>query len=170
MSDPRDSVKVLVTERVSLPRATVRALLDAITAAFRSEHRVVSLVYRRGDPLVVERMVPSSEVQDLPDLMTPFQLVRQYADVEEISGGDPLSVVATACQRISDKKATVSSLVCGSRREVQKWAEPYRLEDIFRLPLLEDPESPEGMLLICGSQTGDAMVDVDTAFFVQMEE
>jgi len=170
MSDPMDSVKVLVSERVALPRATVPDLLDAVTTSFKSRHRVVTLIYRRGDPLVVERLVPADEVRDSPEFMTPFQIVRQYADLEELFGEDPLSAVAAACQKLSDKKAPATFFVCSSKSEVQKWAEPFRLDDVFRLPLLVDPEAPDGMLIICGSQSGTGMADIDTAFFVQMEE
>jgi len=167
--------RVLVTETREISPTTVRGLLETIQGVVR-EQRVEKLLYVRGEPLVVERYVPTPDVQDMADddaFLTAFQAVRQHADLEiQPLHADPLSALARAVQSLTSRRYKLTMFICSSRDAVRSWlGNDLRIEDIWQVPLVEDFEATGGGVFVCGSASGSSMIrDIEAAVFCRMEE
>lgn len=165
--------KILRAQVVPLVRNTPGGLIETIRKVFDAEGRVQRMEYIRGEPLRVERLM-NKEVDISEDLLTPFQMVRQHADitVQEVPApGKGFITVLRALKKISEAKMLPTFLLCRQLEEVNHWVFPkgeFTVEASFRLPIYEDPETPTGAFFVCGSSVGPLLADVEFAVLCRM--
>ena len=164
-------VKVLVSEKVPLPQATLNGLLEAIRQAFQGEFRVVGLLYRRGEDLVVERQVPATSTKDQPTFKGPYECIRQYAQIRLFEDGtlSPTDRLCRAAMILHDKKMPVTGIVTRSPVRLANWLGGVKAEQVLRVPIFEDPDAPDNRVFICGALNGPAISDVEYAVVCRME-
>ena len=162
--------KVLVSETLTIPRPTIQALLEVIKSAFRGEYGVSRLQYTKGEPLVVERVVPTSQTGADSPFITPYQMVRQHSEIEILEPLDtPIEAVCKAMELLAEEGHSPTYLVTLQRVAVRKWFRAGRIDHLLRLPFAEDEECPEGLLFICGSKSGPLMSQIEYAVACRME-
>lgn len=164
--------RIVVSESIELSRQSVQGLLEAITTAYRSaKSKPVRLFYEKGEKLVVERLMPESSLNKDNPFLTAYQMVRQHAEVEIIEKDlDAMATVCAAATALAEKDITATMLVSGTRDSVDKWFTYGKIDAIFRLPFLEDPDCPEGFLFFCGSQSGKMVGQIEYAVACRMED
>jgi hypothetical protein len=171
---PDIETKVPVTETVPLIGTTFSSLLEQMRTVFAGTHRVSRFVYARGEPLRIERMVPQSVADAGKDaFVTPWQYARQHSRIliEYGDGQTPLHTLCAAITRCRDEKAPARFLLCRQASRAGKWVfgnDPFSLATVFSLPVLEDPETPDGCLIVCGSATGDMISDTELSVVCEM--
>jgi len=162
--------RVLVSERVAIPRPTIQGLFEAIRTAFSMDHGVSRLQYTKGEPLIVERIIPASSVPKDSSFVTPYQMVRQHAEIEILEPTEtPIEAVCKAMDLLAEEGYSPTYLVTLQRREVRQWFQAGRIDLLLRLPFAEDGECPEGLLFVCGSQSGPLMGQIEYAVACRME-
>ena len=165
--------RVLVTEAIPIPRPTIQALLEVLRDAFRGPFKVEKLRYIRGDEtVIVERLIPEDREEQPDDgFLTAYQMVKQHADLEVQEPTDaPLEAVAKAIQSLTSRRLKLTMFVVENRDLVREWiGRDFRIEDIWQVPLVEDPDAHDQGLFVCGSRTGDMVQDIEAAVFCRME-
>ena len=163
--------RIVVSETHELTRQSVQGLCEAILGAYRaSKNKPVRLFFEKGESLVVERLVPESEAQKDSAFLTPYQMVRQHADIEILEMEDSaVSSVCAAASLLAEKGFTATLLVAGTRKAVDAWFPHGKIDAILRLPFLEDPDCPDGVLVFCGSQAGNMLSQIEYAIVCRME-
>jgi hypothetical protein len=166
--------RVLVTEVVHIPRPTVQGLIEAFRDVFRSPFRVERMRYTRGDEgLVVERLIPEDQVASRADsaFLSAYQMVKQHADMEvQEPVAAPVEAIARAVQSLSSRNIKLTMFVVESREAARAWVgKDLRIEDIWQVPLVEDPDALERGLFVCGSRSGNMVQDIESAVFCRME-
>lgn len=160
---------VPVSEERPIPRSTVPGLLEAFRDAFASPLRVERLVYERGRPtFVVERLVPEDQVdaeETETEYLTAYQMVRQHGEIEvQEPIDDPLEAIARAVQSLTTRGFKLTMFVCESRDMVRAWLRrDLRVEDIWQVPLVEDPDAHDAGVFVVGSKSGSLIRDVEAA-------
>lgn len=168
--------KVQVTETVPLAGTNFASLLDQIRTIFSGTHRVTRFVYMRGEPLRVERMVPQSVADAGRDsFVTPWQYARQHSRImiEDGDSNTPIHLLCTAITRCREEKSPARFILCRQASRANKWVfshEPFSISTVFSLPVLEDPETPDGCLIVCGSSTGDMVSDTELSVVCRMRD
>lgn len=132
------------------------------------------MVYVRGEEhLQVERMVPEDRMPEGDDdqFLTAYQMVKQHADLEVQEPVDaPLEAVARAVQSLTSRKYHLTMFVVENREAIRAWlGRDLRIEDIWQVPLVEDPDAHERGLFVCGARTGTMVRDIEAAVFCRME-
>lgn len=178
--DPLQPKKlVLQSERHEIPRSTVDGLLEAFRAAFRGTARVERLYYERGKPsFVVERLVLEDAIETAQAsdeaFLTPFEMIRQHSALETPDPEpDALVAVAKAVRTLSERHMDLTMFVCYSRQEVYSWfcrgrQDLFRPEDIWQVPLVEDPDAAETGLFVVGSSQGPLVGNIEMAVLCRM--
>lgn len=117
--------------------------------------------------------MPQPEVGADPDqFLTAFQMVRQHAEIEEVeASGDLLRDVAQAVQRLTTQGVKLSMFVCEAKHFVREAStdKHLRIEDVWQVPLHEDPEARGVGLLVVGSQSGPYICDIEVAVKCPLE-
>lgn len=165
--------KVLTTEKVPIPRTTVEGLLEAVRDAFSLRgSRVERLRYERGrQELEVERWVASDrEPPKDSEFLTPYSMIVQHAQVDiQEPGLEPLVSMARAVQQLTSERYKLSMIVCESKEVVRRWlGRDLRPEDIWQVPLLEDPDMHENGVFVVGSSRGLFIQDIEAAVFCRI--
>jgi hypothetical protein len=164
--------RVLVTEVIPIPRPTVQGLLEVFRDAFRGPFKVERLRYSRGDAgVVVERLMPVEEGDPSSEFLTAYQMVKQHADLEIQEPADsPLESIAKAIQSLTSRRLKFTMFVAESRHAVRAWTgRDLRIEDIWQIPVVEDPEAHDRGIFVCGSSSGTMVQDIEAAVFCRME-
>ena len=131
--------------------------------------------YVRGDgSLVIERLVPEdrmAEEGEEDQFLSAYQMIKQHADLEVQEPVDaPLEAVARAVQSLTSRKYRLVMFVVENRDVIRSWlGKDFRIEDIWQVPLVEDPDAHEPGFFVCGSRTGTLVRDIETAVFCRME-
>lgn len=164
-----------MTEERRIPKSTVPVLLETFREAFGSPFKVERLVYERGRPaFTVERLVPEDSLttQDVgSEFLTAYQMVRQHSDLEiQEPVEDGLEAVARAVQSLTARGFKLTMFVCESREVVREWMRrDLRLEDIWQVPLVEDPEARDSGVFVVGSKSGTLIREIEAAVFCRNE-
>jgi hypothetical protein len=163
---------VLVAETVPIPRQTVSGLIETLQAVFssRSAGKPVRVLYNKGEDLLVERMVLASDLPDNP-FLTPYEMIRQHSELEILEmGGGPVVGSCKAAQRIGEEGYELKNIVCHNVREVESWfSSELQIRHVFRVPIHEDPDCPEGCIFFCGSRVSEMIRDIEYAVLCRME-
>lgn len=163
---------VVVSQKVPLKEKSLSALTEALRSIFRT-WKVSKVLYVVGEPLTVEHQVAQKEAPEDsdPPIVTPFQQIRGHAAVSilEATNG-PLDTVCSAVQALIDDRVTPTHMVVRNRDEFLKWSgRRIRFHDILQLPLLEDVDTSENRLFVCGSKSGEMIQDIEYAICIRME-
>lgn len=163
--------RVVISESVELPRQSVQALVETIDSVFRaSKNRPIRILYEKGEPLIVERLVPESALKTDNEFLTAWQMIRQHAVVEILEGLDsPMAVVCRAATSLAEKGYTAMMLVASNRGDVDEWFSLGKIDAVFRLPFVEDPDCPDRCLIFCGSQAGTMIGNIEYAVVCRMD-
>ena len=166
--------RILVSEVIPILRPTVQGLLETFQDVFRGPFKVERLRYVRGEEgVVVERLVPEDRdgVPENESFVTAYQMVKQHADLEVQEPVDtPIEAVAKAVQSLTSRRLKLTMFIAESRGVVREWTgNDLRIEDIWQVPLIEDPDAHDLGLFVCGSRTGDMVQDIEAAVFCRME-
>lgn len=174
---PEIEAKVPVTETIPLLGTNLSSLLDQLKSIFSGTYRVSRFVYSRGEPLRVERLVPVSVAHASRDqFATPFQFARQHSRLELQERDDfdtALSMVFRAITRCRDEKSPARFLVCRQESRTNHWVfgeAKFTLSTVFGLTVYEDPDTPEGCLVVCGSSAGDLISDTEFSVVCRLKE
>lgn len=174
---PEIEAKVSVTEVVPLTGTTLSSLLEQLKTIFAGTYRVSRFVYARGESLKVERLMPVSVAQSTRDqFVTPFQFARQHSRIELQENGDfdpPLTTLFRAITRCRDEKAPARFLVCRQETKANHWVfgeDKFALSTILGLTVYDDPDTPEGCLVVCGSGSGDLISDTEFSVVCRLQE
>ena len=167
---------VPTTEERAIPRNNVGALIEAFRDSFAGPHKVERLVYVRGKPtFTVERLVPADSLPeaeaDGSDFLTPFQMIRQHADLEiQEPIGAPLEAIGRAVQSLTSRGLKLTMFVCESKDIVRSWlGRDLRIEDIWQVPLHEDPDAHEAGVFVVGSKEGALIRDIEAAILCRVD-
>lgn len=159
--------RVLRSEEIEIATTTLRGLLDAVRTAFNNPLRVERLNYTRGNPrLIVERLVPEGTEQNRDDpFLTPYQMVRQHADVRVVDLSDEgLTTLSRAVQLLSVENYRLTMFVCSNRDFVSRWlGHGLRPDQVWQVPLIEDPDIEFDGILAIGSTRGNLIRDIEAA-------
>jgi len=162
--------RITVSESVEVPRPSVQSLLEVIKQLFASPNKPIRFLYIKGEPLVVEKGVPESKLDEDNPFITAFQMVRQHAEVQIIEAEvKPLEQVCRAAIQLSEREYSPTMFVVSNREALDKWFTFGRAEHLFRIPVIEDPECPDDFLIMCGSQSGRMLSQIEYAVFCRME-
>lgn len=162
--------RVPVTEKVPLPRQTVPALIEAIEGIFRQKEKPTRILYEKGGPLIVEKLVAESAVPEDAEFITGYQMVRQFADTEILEAGNPLEMLCQAAMRFAETDHEPSILLTRTKSKVEKWFPVGKVDKILRVPLVEDSDCPEGYLVFAGGRPGETMLSqIEYAIFCKLE-
>jgi hypothetical protein len=164
--------RVVVSEEIPLPRETVQGLCEVIRSAFKGPDKPVRILYTKGEALVVERTVTEKKAKAEDQFLTPWEMVRQHADVEirEVAE-DPLRMMCQATTSLVDKGFVPTMLVASNRAEVDSWfGADVKLDAVLRLPFLEDADCPPHSILFCGSKTGEMVQHIEHAVLCRMRD
>jgi len=159
-----------------MPQGTVGALLDSIQTLFSSKKRttrVEQLRYVRGEPLVVEKsvlIIPVEEVTQDPELLSPFQSIRNRALVEDMGEVErhPLRLVMEALDNLRAEKLHPTLFVTQYASDVVQWSGHRDLAHTLGMGMYEDLLCPENSLFVAGSSSGDMTWDVEKAIMIRM--
>jgi hypothetical protein len=162
--------KVVATEVIKLPRTTVQGLCEAIQIAFQGNNKPSRILYTKGEGLIVERMIPQSEADEASEFVTPWEMIRQHAEVEvQESQETALRAICVAASKLADQGFAASMLVTSSKDEVHSWfGNNGRVDKVLRIPIIEDPDCPEKCVVICGSNTGEMVQHIEYAVICRM--
>jgi len=162
--------RIAVSETVEIPRASVQSLLEVFKQLFTGPDKPVRLLYAKGEPLVVEKAVPESVLEEDNHYITAFQMVRQHAEVKIIEAEvTPLEQLCRAAIILSEREHDPTMLVVNNREALDKWFVFGNPSHLFRIPVVEDPECREEFVIMCGSQSGRMMSQIEYAVFCRME-
>lgn len=161
--------RVAVSESVPLNRPTVQALCEAITSLFRGRDKPIRILYTKGEGLLVEKMVPESLVPAESTFLTPYQMVRQHAEVEILESLPPAQMLCRAAMALADKGHAPTLILSRDRDVVDRWFPEGRIDTILRLPFFEDLDCPEGYVVLAGSQTGEMLGQIEYAVMCKLE-
>ena len=178
--DAAQTPRVLTSEVYEIPKnasgkTTIHELVASMRVVFAADRpRVERMLYERGRPLLVERFGPprsdgaGEETPDVLDaFLTPYQMVRQHADLDvQEDAFFPLEALARAAQSLAERDCTPSMLVCRRGSDVRTWTKALaglRVEDIWQIPLIEDPEVDPERVYLAGSASGRKMIRDITA-------
>lgn len=166
---------VTVTEERPILRSTVQGLIEAFQDAFQGPTKVEKLVYERGKPtFTVERIVPEAALggDDMAQFLTPFQMIRQHAELEiQEPQGSMLEAISRAVQAITTRGAKLTMFVCETREMTRVClGRDLRVEDIWQVPLLEDPDAHEAGIFVIGSKSGPLLRDIEVAILCRAPE
>jgi hypothetical protein len=169
--------KVSVTESVPLQGTTLSALLEQLRQVFAGTHKVTRFVYTRGEPLKVERLVPLSVADGARDsFSTPFQFARQHSRIQLQERDDYDSSLHTLLRAISkcrEERCPARFLVCRQESRANQWVfeeQPFSLSAALSLPVYEDPDTPEGCIVVCGSSAGDLISDTEFSVVCRLKD
>jgi hypothetical protein len=161
--------RVAVSEAVPLDRPTVQALCETITQLFKDRNKPTRVLYTKGEGLLVEKTLPESQVPKDGEYVTPYQMVRQHADVEILESMEPALMLCRATMALADKGHVPTALVSRDREAVDKWFTGGKIDVILRLPFFEDLDCPDGYVVLAGSQTGGMLGQIEYAVMCKME-
>ncbi len=169
---------VPTTEERTIPRSTVPGLLEAFGDAFRSPFKVEKLVYERGKgAFTVERLVPEADVEGSREdvdaaFLTPFQMIRQHAELEiQEPVEDPLEALSRAIQSLTTRGIKLTMFVCDTRSAVRAWlGRDLRVEDIWQVPIHEDPDVHDAGVFVVGSRSGPHLKDIEAAILCRFKD
>lgn len=169
--------RVVVSQSVSLPRATVPVLLSTIESLFSGKDKPVRLLYQKGEDLQVEYLRLRDSESGGPELnldsglLTPYQVVRQYCDVSVVAeddfGEDKLRYFCALIAQFRKRCPFVTGLVLRRSDDLLEWA-GADLPASFGIPVYEDPDAPNNMVFLCGSTKGSLLVEFELAIAVSM--
>lgn len=163
-----------MTEERAIPKSTVPSLLEAFRAAFDSPFKVERIAYERGkSTFTVERLVPEDSVtpEDLgSEFLTAYQMIRQHSDLEiQEAVDDPLEAVARAVQTLTARGYKLTMFVCEDRNQLRDWIRrDLRVEDIWQVPLIEDPDAHDAGIFVAGSKAGALVREIEAAVFCRI--
>lgn len=165
----KETRKVRVTETLEIQRPTVTGLMETFQQAFKGRNKPVRVLYSKGEDLLVERTVTVPEEEE-SSLLTPYQMVRQHADLE-IQEVMPLSLVAccTAVQELRKSGSPLTFIVVSDKEELQAWLpKGIDLADLFGVELFVDSDAPESCIFMCGSVISPMIRDIEKAICCRM--
>ena len=167
---PREPHRVRVTESLPISRPTVNGLVEAFQDAFRGKDKPVRVLYTKGEDLLVERSVLATGGEEDATFVTPYQMIRQHADLEiqEIVDSSLLAC-CIAVQELQNHRTPATFLVAQDMEQLSAWLpKNIRIERLFGVQLFIDPEAPEDCLFFCGSQISPMIKDVEKAICCRM--
>jgi hypothetical protein len=163
--------RVRVSETRPIDRPTVTGLMEAFEDAFRGRDKPVRVLYTKGEDLIVERSVVSAD----PDpgegsFATPYQMVRQHADLEiQESIDSSLLACCLAVQELRRQKTPVTFVVVQDKEQLSTWLpKGVHLGELFGADLFVDPEAPDACVFFCGSLASPMIKDVEKAICCRM--
>lgn len=161
---------VVVADTVSIDKQTIGSLVDSVRRAFRGEFRPISISWTKGEDLQVERRVPSDTATESP-FLTPWEMVRQHSemDVWVSEGEQPLYIMSKAAQKLVSDGNRVTAVLVQNSDKLEEWFSDIRVEMVMQVPLLVDPECPEGILCLCASTIGTLLGHVERSIVIRME-
>lgn len=178
-----ESRRVLASTRVSIERTTINGLMESFRETFRAPQRVERLLYERGlKYYTVERFVPATDLtppedgEVLSSYLTPFEMVRQESELEELLLEDlePVALVAHAVQRLSVMGYALTMFICDTRQSVRTWfGSQLELTNVWQVPLHEDQGARvagSSGLFVVGSSRGPMVQDIEAAVFCRFED
>ena len=81
-----------------------------------------------------------------------------------------LEAVAKAVQSLTSRRIRLTMFVAESQEVVREWlGKDLRIEDIWQVPFVADPDAHDQGLFVCGSRVGDMVQDIEAAVFCRME-
>ena len=170
MSDLKERQKILVTQTIPLVRKTVPGLLETFRAAFSGKSRPVRILYTKDEDLIVERLVLSAEEEVEGAFLTPYEMIRQHAEIE-VRSLDRNALV-TACSAVQDlrkQQYELTCIVCRSPEELSQVPGGLSLIDVFGVEVLYDPDCPDSMVFFCGSTVSSMVRDIEKVMICRME-
>lgn len=167
--------KVVTSEAIPLPRQTVQALVSAIETLFTAKDKPTRILYQKGEDLLVEipRLITESEdgVDLDSGLLTPYQVVRQYCELEIIESRD--EGVVTLCRMMETARAggmTIAGVVIRTADSLEEWIPRINVGAAFGVPVYVDPETPRDVVFLCSSSRSTMIRDFEKAVAFQIKE
>lgn len=166
---------VLTASSVELEKHTLNTVLAAIREEWKRAgvgrpHRVQ---YTRGEQLLIERFTPRAlEPGGLAGMVTPYQAIRTMSDLEILPEREAaLTTLCLASELLHRKGTPTRIIVCKAREELDRWiGQELDVGRVFNVRVLEDPELPSAArCFVCGSATGDMLLDVETSIAISRE-
>ena len=166
----KDRTKIRVTQSIPIARQTVPGLLETFRAAFSGKNRPVRILYTKGEDLVVERATLDPEEDIEGPFITPYQIIRQHAEIEmRAFDRNALITACSAVQDLRQSKYELTFIVCRDPIELAQIPGGLSLVDVFGVEILYDPECPEGLVFFCGSSTSSMISDIEKVMICKME-
>ena len=163
--------KVRVTETLEIQRPTVNGLMETFQQAFRGKNKPVRVLYSKGEDLLVERSVVIEQGEsEESSLLTPYQMVRQHADLE-IQESIDNSIVAccVAAQSLRKTGAPLTFIVTSNMAALREWLpDGIDLSEIFGVEVFIDTDTPESCIFMCGSVISPMIRDIEKAICCRM--
>jgi hypothetical protein len=144
--------------------------METFQAAFQGKDKPVRVLYSKGEDLIVERTVLVSDSEDGDPFLTPYQMIRQHAEIEIQEAIDnPVLACCKAAQEVRRQGFSLIGVVCRTTTEVTSWIVELDISNTFGVEIYTDPECPEGCLFFCGSLSGPMIRDFEKAILCRME-
>lgn len=168
--------RTLIIEEIPVIRETVEGLVETIRTCFSSsKNKPISIQYKKGEPLIIERFVLKDIVPEAPSFITPYQIVRQYSDmtIKKRLSNDEMISLADFCSLVSDlrKLGKLVSIVVPYKDFLSSvLSTPVDIKHTFGCSFIEDSDCPPNMIVLAGSSTGSNIADIDISFVILKEE
>lgn len=161
--------RVLVTEALPISRPTVTGLFETLEHAFKGKDKPVRVLYTKGEDLLIERTVLRAPDED-SSLLTPYQMVRQHAELEILSSEkDPVVQCCMASQSLQEDKAPLKFVVVWDFEALRTWLpKGVDLGKAFGVEVYVDPDAPESCIFFCGSAISPMIRDIERAICCRM--
>lgn len=181
MNNPNNGVlfnkeRTLIIEEIPVIRETVEGLVETIRTCFSaSKNKPISIQYKKGEPLVIERFVLKDIVPEAPSFITPYQIVRQYSDmtIKRRLIKDEMLTLEDFCSLVSDlrKLGKLVSVVVPYKDFLPLVLDTsVDIKNTFGCSFIEDSDCPTNMIVLAGSTTGSNIADIDISFVILKEE
>jgi len=162
--------RVRITEVIPISRPTVTGLIETFRTAFTGKDKPVRVLYIKGEDLIVERTVLTTDSPGEDPFLTPYQMVRQHSELEIQEAAPALIACCRAAQEIRKQGFDLTGIVSRSPEEVNAWLpEELDLGKTFGVEVFIDPECPEGCLFFCGSSSSPMIRDIEKSILCRMD-
>jgi len=161
--------KVRVTETLEIQRPTVNGLMETFQQAFKGKNKPVRVLYSKGEDLLIERSVLVNQDEE-SSLLTPYQMVRQHADLEiqEVIDNS-LIACCVAAQQLRKDGAPLTFIVTANMAELREWLpDGIDLAEMFGVEVFIDADTPESCIFMCGSVISPMIRDIEKAICCRM--
>lgn len=167
--DLKEKHRVLVTETVPISRPTVTGLLETFHIALKGRNKPVRILYTKGEDLLVERTILKEEDEET-NLLTPYQMVRQHAELEIRETLDnSLLACCLSAQELRDAGHPLTFIVTSNSSALSAWLpKGVFLDTMFGVQIFFDADTPEDCLFFCGSSVSPMIRDIEKAICCRM--
>ena len=164
---------VLSPAQVPIEGSKTSHLLSAVRTAIDLPGRVETILYRRGEPLHVERLLPSTD----DDVVGAMDVAREQGKIvvtRLLDGEERLHMVMRAlCTCVEAGAPPRMFLYRRAEALLDRWLftgeETWSARSIFSLPVVVDPAVPTGSFAICGSSRGPLVGDIELCVLCQVK-